>query len=239
VTEVAPLALDPLGPVQQVAVADEMASLLRHELRNKFASVRSAAFYVRRRLRETDAWQADPRLEELSGIIQEEMRLANELLDQRLSLQHLFAPAPARVDAAESVRLATSCARLPSGCSVVVELDAQAGYVTADSSELALAVRCLVENAVDATGSSGTVRVRALPVASRYVIEVEDAGSGIEESQRSVVQQPFYTTKPGHAGLGLNIAGRVAERYAGSLLFREASAGTIIALELELATTSA
>lgn len=226
---------DPLGPAQMVAVADEMASLLRHELRNKFSSVRSAAFYVRRRLRETEAWQADSRLEELSGIIQEEMRVANELLDQQHRLQHLFAAAPARVDAADSVRVATSCLRVAGGCSVVVEVEAQPGHVTADPNELALAVRCLVENAIEATSGGGTVRVRALPVQARYVIEVVDGGPGIPESQRSALLQPFYTTKPGHAGLGLNIARRIADRYAGALLFRDVARGAALALELGLA----
>jgi signal transduction histidine kinase len=237
VAEFTQLGFDPLGPVQLVAIADEMASVLRHELRNKFASVRSAGFYVRRRLRETEAWQADPRLEELSGIIQDEMRLANELLDQRLRLQHLFVAAPARVDAADCVRLAVSCVRVPSGCSVTLEVEARSGYVTADPHELALAVRCLVENAVDATGSSGTVRIRALPVTARYMIEIADAGSGIHGSQRSAVLQPFYTTRPGRVGLGLNIAQRIAERYGGSLAFSQVSAGTTAVLELATASS--
>ena len=232
------LALNPLAPVQLVAVADEMTSLLRHELRNKFASVRSAGFYVRRRLHRTEAWQADPRLDELSGIIQDEMRLANELLDQRLRLQHVFAAAPSRVDAADCVRLAASCLQTTTASSVAVEVDAQVGFVMADPNELALAVRCLIENAVEATGTGGSVQVRAQPVGPRFVIEVEDAGLGIQESQRDAVFEPFYTTKPGHAGLGLNIARRLVERYAGSLLFREPSAGTTVALELGLAAAS-
>jgi signal transduction histidine kinase len=239
VAEGASLALDPLGPVQLAAVSDEMASLLRHELRNKFASVRSAAFYVRRRLRGTEAWQADPRLDELSGIIQEEMRVANELLDQPLRLQHLFNASPERVDAAESVRLATSCIRAARGGAVALEVEARSGHVTADPNELALAVRCLVENALEATGSGGTVRVRAVPVDARYVIEISDTGAGIHESQRSVVAQPFYTTKPGHVGLGLNVARRMVERYGGALLFRDTSVGAAVALELGLVETSA
>ena len=232
-------AFDPLGPVQLVAVADEMASLLRHELRNKFASVRSAEFYVRRRLRNTEAWQADPRLEELSGIIQDEMRLANELLDPQSRLQHLFAPTRSRVDVAECVRLAVASTRSPSACSVAIEIDAQAGYLAADPKELALAVRCVVENAVEATGLSGAVYVRALPVESRYIVEVKDAGAGIQPSRRAAMLEPFYTTKPGHVGLGLNIARRLAERYAGSLLFRDVSAGTAVVLELGPTVASA
>ena len=231
--------MDPLGPVQLVAVVDETASLLRHELRNKFASVRNAEFYIRRRLRETEAWRADPRVEEMSGIIRDELRLANELLDQRVQLGQLFAPAPCLVDAAECVRLAVGCIRTVGGCAVAVRVDAQSGQVMADANELALAVRCLVENAVEATGLSGEVVIRAAPVAARYSIQVEDAGAGVHESQRGAVLEPFYTTKPGHAGLGLNIARRIAERYGGALSFSDRPVGTAVALELELAAAGA
>ena len=231
--------MDPLGPVQLVAVADETASLLRHELRNKFASVRNAEFYIRRRLRETEAWRVDPRVEEMSGIIRDELRLANELLDQRVQLGQLFAAAPSLVDAAECVRVAVGCTRTLGACAVTIRVDAQSGHVMADANELALAVRCLVENAVEATGLSGEVVIRAAPVAARYSIQVEDAGAGVHESQRGAVLEPFYTTKPGHAGLGLNIARRIAERYGGALSFSDRPVGTAVALELELAAAGA
>jgi signal transduction histidine kinase len=237
VAELGRLPVDPLGPVQLVAVADETASLLRHELRNKFASVRNAEFYVRRRLRDSEAWRADPRLDEMSGIIREEMRLASELVDRRAQLGKLFTPAPARVDAAECTQLAVACTRMFSGCAVAIHVDLRPGQVVADPNELALAVRCLLENAVEATGLNGDVHVRAGQVGTRYVIEVEDAGAGILDSQ--AVLEPFHTTKPGHAGLGLNIARRIVERYGGVLVFRERSTGSGVALELELAAASA
>jgi signal transduction histidine kinase len=227
--------VDPLGPAQLVAVADETASLLRHELRNKFASVRNAEFYIRRRLRETDPWRADARVEEMSGIIRDELRLANELLDQRVQLKQLFAPASSLVDAAECVRHAVGCTRTVSDCAVAIRVDAQSGHVVADANELALAVRCLVENAVEATGLSGEILVRAAPAAARYSIQVEDSGAGVPESRRGAVLEPFHTTKPGHAGLGLNIARRIAERYGGALLFSARPVGTLVALDLELA----
>lgn len=232
------LSFDPLGAVELVAIADEATSSLRHELRNKLASVRSAEFYIRRRLKSSEVWQADPRLEELSGIIQEEMRVANELLDQRQRMQNLFTSSPARIDAAECVRRAVACTRRSPDCRVEIELDAQPGYVSADPSELSLAVRCLLENAVEALGTTGCVRARAWPEARRYAILVEDAGAGILEAQRAAVLEPFYSTKPGRAGLGLSIARRVAERYAGSVRFRDAAVGTAVALELTLCESS-
>ena len=221
-----------------VALADEITSLLRHELRNKFASVRNAGFYVKRRLSATEEWQADPRLDELSRIIQNEMQLASELLDQRTRLQHVFLAAPARVDGADCVRLAAKCPRVSSGCSVAIEVEAEPGQLMADPNELALALRCLIENAVEATDKNGVVHVRSKAVGERYVIDVTDSGPGIQEPERNHALQPFYTTKPGHTGLGLNIAKRIVERYAGSLHIRETSAGATVSLDLKLAEAS-
>jgi signal transduction histidine kinase len=226
--------LDPLGSVQLVAIVDETMSALRHDLRNKLASVRNAEFYIRRRLRSSETWQADARLQEMSGIIQDEMRTANELLDQRARLQHLFASAPTRIDAAECVGRAVAWTRRPAECRVELTVEAEAGEVVADPSELTLAVRCLIENAVEALGRSGVVQVKASAQASRYVIQVEDAGAGIAESQRKAVFDAFFSTKPGHAGLGLSIARRIAERYDGAVVLRETATGTTIALELGL-----
>jgi len=234
------LTFDPLGSVQLVATIDEAASALRHDLRNKFGSVRSAEYYIRRRLQSTEAWQAEPRLEELSGVIRDEIRVANELLDQRRRLQHLFVATPSRIDTAECVRRAVACTRVASDCRVEIEQHAEAGNVVADAAELTLAVRCLLENAIEALGESGVVYVRArLETASHYIIEIQDAGKNIQPSQRAMVLAPFYTTKPERAGLGLNIAQRIAERYSGSLVFRDVAVGTIVALELDLEATDA
>jgi signal transduction histidine kinase len=228
---------DPLASVQLMAIADEIASTLRHELRNKFSSVRSAGFYIRRRLRNTEPWQADPRLEDLSGIIQSEMGLASELLDRGGCPQQLFTRAVTQADAQECVRRAVAWARIPGERASHIDIDAQPGCILVDPSELVLAVRCLVENAAEASDAPGAVQVRAAPEASRYVIQVSDGGSGISESQRESVLNAFYTTKPGHVGLGLNIARRIAQRYEGALSFCEASTGATVALYFNLCPT--
>jgi signal transduction histidine kinase len=227
--------IDSLRAAEVAAVAEEVASVLRHDLRNKLAAIRNASFYVRRKLAKTDSWKADPRLEELSSVIQQEATAANELLEDRLGLRHLFARVATRTDARECVRRAVACARIPGEPEIRVDLDARAGDVEADPTEFALAIRCLIENAAEATEGRGVIAVRALSSGSHYVVEVADRGPGIAISERARVLKPFHTTKKGHAGLGLNIASRVAQRYGGRLVFGEVSAGASVAIHLELA----
>jgi signal transduction histidine kinase len=227
--------LDPLEAAELAAVAEEVASVLRHDLRNKLAAIRNAAFYIRRRLSKTEPWRADPRLEELSGVIQREANASNELLDERLGLAHLFARAVARTDARECVRQAVASARIQQGPALRVDLDARAAEIAADSTEFALAIRCLLENAAEAMDGRGVIAVRALALESEYVVEVTDQGPGISKQDRELVLKPFHTTKRGHAGLGLNIASRIARRYRGRLVVGEVASGGQVTVHLQLA----
>jgi signal transduction histidine kinase len=109
--------------------------------------------------------------------------------------------------------------------------------VLVDPRELALAVRCLVENAVEATSGKGPVSVRGSRDGDRFVIEVADGGPGIEESRREEAMRAFFTTKPGHAGVGLAIARRIARRYDGAFVLGSSPSGGLVA-RIELPTAA-
>jgi signal transduction histidine kinase len=78
----------------------------------------------------------------------------------------------------------------------------------------------LVDNAVDAMGGSGTLRVRTFREDPCVVVEIADTGPGVPEDLRRRIFEPFFTTKPvgQGTGLGLDISRRiVVERHGGDL----------------------
>lgn len=79
----------------------------------------------------------------------------------------------------------------------------------------------LVKNAFDAMPRGGTLTLSTRADKSDVVIEVEDTGSGIPESIRTRIFEPFFSTKPIHQGngLGLVIAKEVVERSGGTIEF--------------------
>jgi signal transduction histidine kinase len=215
-----------LASAERAAIAEEVASVLRHDMRNRLAVVRNAAVFIRKRLSSTEAWRAEPRLETFAGVIDAEIAAANTLLAERMNLSHLFARQVEAVNAGPCLELAVAAARLPSG--LVVDLVVDSGNVQADATELALALRCLVENAAEACRSAVHVRGRAS--GAEYRFEVEDDGPGLAADRIAESFQAFFTTKEGHAGLGLSVAKRVVERLRGSLRLSAAPAGGVLAV---------
>lgn len=228
---------DPLASAERAALAGEVASLIRHELRNNLGSIRNAAFYLRRRVQGTELWGSDARVPQFFSLIDESVVASTGVLDERLSLKHLFSRHVARQPAAASVMRAVESARRLE--LQRIEADAGPGEVDVDRDELALAVRCLIENALEASADTATVHVTAAASGVLYVITVTDEGVGIRESDLARIFEPFRTTKGGHMGVGLNIARRVATRYGGELAIEPRSVGVAATLSIPLSGVAA
>jgi CheY-like chemotaxis protein len=207
------VASDPLGCLERASVAEEVASVLRHDLRNNLASIRNAAFYLRRRTKDTELWRSDPRMAQFFGLIDDTVLVSTGLLEDRLSLKHLFSRSVARISGPSCVEEGAGVARI--AATVTVTVDAGTGDVVADRAEVGLAIRCLIENAAEAATSE--VKVVARADGDRYSIAVSDDGAGLPEAVAPRIFDAFFTTKDGRAGLGLNIARRIARRYGGDV----------------------
>ncbi|WP_437675686.1 sensor histidine kinase [Sorangium sp. So ce131] len=225
---------DPLGAAEQAATAEEIVATLRHDLRNCFGTIRNAAFFLKRKIAREQAFRDDPRVEQFIHVIDDEAVAASALVDDVAQSRIPALRRPVSASARACVHTAAACARIAEP-GIRVDVDAADGTVELDPAELALAVRCLVENAAESMAGGGVVTLRGSVVDARYRIEVGDTGAGVPEADREVITRPFYTTKPGRLGLGLNIAARVARRYFGTLsIERGAPCGTRACIELPL-----
>jgi two-component system sensor histidine kinase TctE len=95
-------------------------------------------------------------------------------------------------------------------------------------------VRNLVDNAINYTPSTEdnpgviTVRLLADKFGKVVVLQVEDSGPGIPESERDLVFQPFYRalgTEADGSGLGLPIVMEIADQHAAVVTLEDATPG--------------
>ncbi len=74
----------------------------------------------------------------------------------------------------------------------------------------------LLQNAVEAAGAGGTVRVRVWAEADAVVLEVADTGPGVPDEIAPRLFEPFVTGKPGRGrGLGLAVCREIVEAHGG------------------------
>lgn len=222
---------DPLAAVELVAILEEATSPLRHDLSNRLASVGNMAFFIRRRLGQAAA-DADPRAAAFLEQITDEVQLADTAIERWLSRIRGLQPSPPQSSAvADCLRLAVEAARLPASASVEIVPGTTGERVAGDLETVAVALRCLIENAAEA--QSARIILTTQVSQNGCTISVADGGPGIVEPARCL--ERFYTTKPGHLGLGLCVAKSVASRFGGSLAVQSSSTGVEVGLYLPLA----
>jgi signal transduction histidine kinase len=196
-------------------IAEETASALRHDLRNKFAAIANARFYLKRKVESAPGTELadDPKVPKFLDLISSELAAAEATLTNKL---------PTLPTVGEGVRcdVMIAIARRITGTSwedvMVVGPTASAPLIAAiDAIEVELALACLIENAIDA--GSHSVQLGATVEDGRIALEVVDDGNGLVEGADMRAFEQFFTTRPGRLGLGLNIAKRIAFRAKGDV----------------------
>jgi histidine kinase/DNA gyrase B/HSP90-like ATPase len=127
-------------------------------------------------------------------------------------------------------------ARVPESVSVVFEPPEGPAVVAFDATRLTQVVVGVVANARDAMPQGGTLRIEVKPGPKTVEIVVSDDGVGIPHENMAWALEPYFTTKRGHAGLGLATA-RVLLAAGGGAITLESTfgAGTAVAIALPAA----
>ena len=74
------------------------------------------------------------------------------------------------------------------------------------------------ENAIP-KNKEGVIILRLEETESQAIIEIEDNGTGIDESMVEHIFDPKFSTKSSSSGLGLHICQKIVEYYKGNLSF--------------------
>ncbi len=194
-----------------------------HQLKTPLAGLRTQAELAGRALRSGQASAAE--LAQSFAQIANGSQRAAHMVNQLLALARADASAPLALEPVDLVDLARDVTQdfVPQALERRIDL----GFDGPESPQLAVQgqrwqlvelLRNLVDNALRYTPRGGevTVRVSEDPFGQVVVLQVEDSGPGIAPEARERVFQPFYRqlgTGVDGSGLGLTIAGQIAERH--------------------------
>jgi signal transduction histidine kinase len=109
-------------------------------------------------------------------------------------------------------------------------------HISAYGSELNQVWTALIENALDALGNRGLMRLACRLEGEMLLVEIWDTGPGIPLELQDRIFEPFFTTKPpGHGlGLGLDNAMRIVRKHRGHISVRSEPGSTCFRIRLPL-----
>jgi signal transduction histidine kinase len=99
----------------------------------------------------------------------------------------------------------------------------------------------LIDNAIDAMGGKGELRVRTYRDDSCVVVEIGDNGPGISPDAQTHIFEPFFTTKGvgEGTGLGLDTVQRIVKKHRGNIQVTSKPGETLFQVWLPLADAPA
>lgn len=209
---------------ERLASLGEMAAGLAHEIRNPLAGVSLYVSLLERDHCNDDAPRSliakiDGGVRKVDAIITDVLALARGASPHRraVMLGEPLARAVAHLGPRSSER----------GAQIHVAEEPRACCVDCDPGQIERVLANLMLNAVEAVPRGGNVWVRGGDDAERATarIRIEDDGAGIEESMRSRVFDPFFTTREMGTGLGLAIAHRIIDAHGGTITLGSAPEG--------------
>lgn len=214
-----------LAATERIAARREIARQVAHEIKNPLAPIR-AAVETLRRLRARNDPAFDEYFDEASRTVLDEVARIASIVQEFTRFARLPAPNPAPMDLERVVR---DLVGLHAAAGTPIDVDATPiPEIVADRDQMVQVVTNLLQNAMDAVGSTPTAKVvvHLGPAgANRVRLSVRDNGPGLAPEMRERLFEPYATTKPEGTGLGLAIVERIVVEHGGEISYRDASGG--------------
>lgn len=200
----------------------ELLSVLSHEIMNSLTPVASLAETAAEYLEGETSSSAQSARDALAVLSRRAAGLARFVEGYR-TLARLPPPVLRPVNLSDLLRDVVEVFRVgwePRGVQVVFEDLAPNRTLDLDPDLLAQALLNVLTNGAEAAidaNSSPQVKLSARADGPRAEILIEDNGPGVPAQLRESVFQPFVTSKPHGAGIGLNLARQIALSHGGDL----------------------
>lgn len=204
---------------ERLSTFGQLVGSIGHELRNPLGVIETSTFILRSIPGTTDKGKKH------IDRIEAQVRLANEIVtklldmirDKPLVREPINLDTLAR-DVAESIKRPTDVRFDLSGLERVAPIQG-------DPIQARQVLTNLMQNAVDAVGDRGTVKVSASPDRQGVTVHVEDDGPGVLPELSHRLFEPLVTSKAHGVGLGLALVKRIAERHGGGVQVGKSSLG--------------
>ena len=225
--------LTELIQAQQLATWNEAARRIAHEIKNPLTPIRLSAERMRKKYREEDG-EFGKALEDGVETIVREVGTMKQMVDEFSRFARMPRPEPTEVDLAELFEETLKLYRdIKPGLDLGYSVAPEVREASFDKEQIRGVLINLLDNAVDATPSTGSVTVNAEQDNGSVLLQVADTGPGIPADAKEKLFLPYYSTKGRGTGLGLAIVHRVIRDHNGTIRVEDNEPnGTVFTIEL-------
>jgi signal transduction histidine kinase len=203
-----------------------------HEIRNPVTTIGGFAQRLKKELNGT------PKLHHYIDIILEESGRLERLVEEIREFLGIVSPTLVPDDlprVLSSVLKEVEPSAQKQGVTVTTEIDKKLPPILMDANQLSKAFLNIIENALDSMPQGGRLFASAKQDGSHIVVSFRDTGRGISEKDLSAVYDPFFTSKPLGAGLGLTMAYQIVMNHDGAIHIQsKEGVGTTVTVHLHI-----
>ena len=205
-----------LVEAEKLATVGQLAAQVAHEIRNPLVTIGGFARSM------LDAPKSEEELKVIAGVIAEEAKRLENILNNVLDFTRLSKPNPEPSDLNDMVQKALFLVQDELEKNKI-RLEKKLAYdlpeVYVDQQQMRQVLLNLLYNSIDSMKGGGTLRVETGRRDDEHVfVKIQDTGPGMDKEVLQNMFNPFFTTKSDGTGLGMPIAKQIVHSHGGRLI---------------------
>ncbi|MFO7978401.1 MAG: ATP-binding protein [Bacteroidales bacterium] len=216
------ISADLLARSERESAWREMAKQVAHEIKNPLTPMRLSVQYLAKAWKENDP-EWEERLTRFSKTMVEQIDNLTVIAEAFSDFAKMPAGSHNKVDLRVFIPEVLDLYKDFEKLEITLHMEPQGHplWIFADRNQLLRVFNNLIKNSIQAYGKDEVAQISiACRAEGAWIItEVIDYGRGIPEEQKARIFNPYFTTKTGGMGLGLNMVKNIIESFNGKVTF--------------------
>lgn len=208
---------------ERLATIGEVSSRLTHDIRNPLSTIKLAIQYIEHAEKNTDS----PSLRKYIPVIKTSLERMTTQIDDVLGYVRTTPLESSKISIKELIVETIKGINIPKRIQIIpIKQDAN---IICDPQKIKIVLENLIQNSIESIGEeSGKILFSIKENDNEIILDVEDTGKGISDSDMSHIFEPLYTTKTNGTGLGLLSCKNIIEQHGGKIFARNSVKGGAI-----------